>query len=45
MEDSPKVETLRIRDISAEYSKHIAQHTFGVCLEYIQNENPQSKIC
>ncbi|SFV52516.1 hypothetical protein MNB_SM-6-973 [hydrothermal vent metagenome] len=44
MEDNPQVETLRIRDVSAEYSKNITQHTFGVCLEYIQNENPQSAI-
>ena len=43
-EANPKIETLRIRDFSAEYSKNIAKHTFGTCLEYIQNENPQSII-
>jgi len=36
-----KIEVLRIRDISAEYSKKIENHTIGTCLEYIQNENSQ----
>jgi len=35
-----KIEILRIRDISFEYSKTIQKHTFGTIVEYIRNENP-----
>ncbi len=39
-----EIEVLRIRDVSAEYSKNIENHTIGTCLEYIQNENSQIMI-
>ncbi len=39
-----EIEVLRIRDVSAEYSKKIENHTIGTCLEYIQNENSQIMI-
>ena len=39
-----KIEVLRIRDVSAEYSKKIEDHTIGACVEYIQNENSQIMI-
>ncbi|QOP46478.1 TonB-dependent receptor plug domain-containing protein [Sulfurimonas paralvinellae] len=38
------IEVLRIRDVSAEYNKNIANHTIGACLEYIQNENSRITI-